>query len=55
VFNLRREENKIQVAPSANANKFPFNTSIAFQTTRIVKAPNNAGKNLTQKTELPKR
>ena len=55
VFNLNSAENKIQVAPKISANKFPFNSSIAFHTTRIVSAPNNDGKNLTQKTEFPKK
>ena len=47
-------ENKVQVAPKINANKFPFNSSIVFQTTSTVSAPNNAGKNFTQNMELPK-
>ena len=53
IFNLKRQENKTQVAPKTNENKFPFNSSMAFQTTKSVKQPYNAGKNLTQKTELP--
>jgi len=43
----------MQVAPKINANRFPFNSSMAFQTTTIVNAPNRAGKNLIQNTEFP--
>ena len=53
-FNLNSTENRIPVAPKINANKFPFNSSIAFHTTIIVNAPNKAGKNLIQNTEPPK-
>jgi hypothetical protein len=42
------------VAPKINANKLPFNSWMAFQTKTIVRAPNNAGKNLIQNSELPK-
>ena len=55
VFNLKREENKTQVAPKIKANRFPFNASIAFQTIKIVNAPNNVGKNLIQKIVFPSR
>jgi hypothetical protein len=40
--------------PKIKAYKFPSSSSIVFQTTTIVKAPNNDGKNFTQKTELPR-
>ena len=43
-----------QVQPKIKANKFPFSSSIVFQTITIVKTPNNAGKNFIKKTELPK-
>ena len=55
VFNLKIAENKTQVAPKIKANNVPFNSSIAFQTIKIVNAPNNAGKNLIQKTVFPSR
>ena len=45
----------MHVAPRANANKFPFNASMAFQTTTMVNAPNKAGKNRIQNRELPKK
>lgn len=54
MFNLKSAENNTQVAPSSCANKLPLKVSMAFQTTRRVNAPNNAGKNLTQKTVFPK-
>lgn len=55
IFNLKSAENNTQEAPRIKANKLPFSSSIAFQTTTKVKAPNNAGKNRTQKTEFPRR
>jgi hypothetical protein len=55
MFNRNRAENNTQVAPNTNANIFPFNVSIVFQTTTIVNAPNNAGKNRIQNKELPKK
>lgn len=42
------------MAPNIKANKFPPSSLMACQITTIVKAPNSAGKNLIQKTELPK-
>lgn len=54
MFNLNSAEKSKQVAPKTKANKFPFNSSIAFQTTTIVSAPNRAGKNRIQNRELPK-
>ena len=45
----------MHVALNTNANSDPFNSSIAFHTITIVSEPNNAGKNLTQKTVLPKK
>ena len=55
MFNLKRDENKTQVDPKIKANRFPFNASIAFQTIKIVNAPNNVGKNLIQKIVFPSR
>lgn len=55
MFNRKRAENNTQVAPNTNANKFPFNASIAFQTTTMVNAPNSAGKNRIQNKVLPKK
>ena len=46
-------ETKIANEPKTKAYRFPFNSSIVFQTTTIVKAPKKAGKNLTQKNPLP--
>ena len=43
----------MEIAPIDNANKFPLNTSIVFQTTTIVKVPKRAGKNFIQKTPFP--
>ena len=48
-----KTENNTPVDPKINANNFPFSSSIVFQTTTIVRAPKSAGKNFTQKTELP--
>ena len=52
-FNRKRAENNTQVAPNTNANIFPSKASTAFQTTTIVNAPNNAGKNRIQNKEFP--
>ena len=52
MFVRNNEENKTQVAPNINANRFPFNSSMAFQTKKIVNAPYKAGKNLIQKIEF---
>ena len=46
-------ENNKAVDANIQANKLPFSVSIVFQTTKMVNAPNNAGKNLIQKTEFP--
>ena len=46
-------EKETDIAPRHKANKPPFSVSIVFHTTIIVHAPNNAGKNFTQKTALP--
>lgn len=43
----------METAPIDNANKFPFSTSIVFQTITIVKVPKRAGKNFIQKTLFP--
>jgi len=43
----------MQIAPKIKAYKLPLNISIVFHTTKSVSAPNRAGKNLTQKGELP--
>ncbi|GAB4110039.1 MAG: hypothetical protein OHK0057_21810 [Thermoflexibacter sp.] len=53
VFNRNNTENNMQAAPKLKANKSPPSSSIAFQTISIVNAPYKAGKNFTQKTELP--
>ncbi len=52
-FSLRRAENNTHVEPKIKANRFPFNSSIAFQTIYMVNAPYAAGKNLIQNIELP--
>jgi hypothetical protein len=53
MFIRNKQESKIQVAPKIRAYKFPLSNSVVFQTTKSVKAPKSAGKNFTQKTELP--
>ena len=53
MFIRNSAENNTQVAPNVKAKIFPFNSSIDFHTIKIVKAPYKAGKNLTQKNELP--
>lgn len=54
IFILKSAENKMEEAPRIKANKLPFSSSIDFQTTTKVNAPNSAGKNRTQNTLLPK-
>ena len=53
MFILKMPEHMMAIAPIDNANKFPFSTSIVFQTTTIVKVPKRAGKNFIQKTPFP--
>jgi hypothetical protein len=48
-------ENKTAVLPRTNAKRFPFSSSMVFQTTSIVNAPNKAGKNFIQKTVPPRK
>ena len=55
VFILSKEENNTHVAPRVNANKSPLSSSIAFQTSSMVNAPNSAGINFTQNTALPRK
>ena len=53
MFNRNRAENNTQVAPNTSANILPFSASIAFQTTTMVNAPNNPGKNRIQNNDFP--
>ena len=53
MFILSITDKVTAIAPSISANKLPFNNSIVFQTTNIVRAPNNAGKNFMNQTGLP--
>ena len=55
IFILRIAEAKTEDEAKTNANKLPLSSSTVFHTTRMVKAPNSAGKNLTQNTPLPKK
>jgi hypothetical protein len=54
MFILNNVENSTQEALKISANKFPFNSSVAFHTITMVNAPKRAGKNLTQNTKPPK-
>jgi len=46
-------ENTTEIEPNRSANQPPFNSSMVFQTTNKVNAPNSAGKNLIQNTPFP--